>query len=168
MHGDADDHFSLRFPDQRKVPLAGRIEIVNRFIQLFEGKKEEFAKQLTEEMGRPIRYSAGEMGGFLERARYMVSIAETRLKDVELKDTDKEGFSRWIRREPMGVCVLISAWNVSGWSFDGLSLSSPPGADRPGCAASFQSKPDRLSLPIELADSPIFLLVILCFCFCPN
>jgi acyl-CoA reductase-like NAD-dependent aldehyde dehydrogenase len=81
-------------------------------LQLFECNKQEYAKQLTEEMGRPIKFAAGEMGGFLERARYMVSIAKDKLKDVELKDTDKPGFRRWIRREPMGVVVLISAWNV--------------------------------------------------------
>lgn len=64
-------------------------------------------------MGRPVRFAKGEIGGFLERARYMVSIAEEKLKDVLLTDTDKEGFKRWIRREPVGVVVLISAWNVS-------------------------------------------------------
>ena len=96
---------------QRKVPLQERISIVNRFIDLFESHKQEFGEHLTLEMGRPIRYALGEMGGFLERARYMVSIAEERLKDVSLADTDKPGFKRWIRREPMGVCALISAWN---------------------------------------------------------
>lgn len=65
-------------------------------------------------MGRPIRYALGEMGGFLERARYMVSVAEDRLKDYEVPDAgNRPGFKLSIRREPMGVCALISAWNVS-------------------------------------------------------
>lgn len=98
---------------QRKVPLKDRLAVVNKMLSLFEQRKQEFAKQLTEEMGRPIRYAGGEMGGFLERARYLVSVAEQRLADVDLKDTDKPGFKRWIRREPMGVVLLISAWNVS-------------------------------------------------------
>lgn len=92
--------------------LDKRIAIVNRFLELFEQHKNEYAKQLTLEMGRPIRYSAGEIGGFLERARHMVAIAKDRLKDVTLEDTDKPGFRRWIRREPLGVVLLISAWNV--------------------------------------------------------
>lgn len=95
------------------MPLDERISIVNKFIDLFEQHKDDYGKQLTEEMGRPIRYAGGEMGGFLERARYMVSIAKDRLKDVTLTETDKEGFKRWIRKEPLGVCALISAWNVS-------------------------------------------------------
>jgi acyl-CoA reductase-like NAD-dependent aldehyde dehydrogenase len=93
--------------------LDDRIAIVNKFLDLFEQNKEKYAKQLTEEMGRPIKFAAGEMGGFMERARFMVSIAKDRLQDVLLTETDKEGFKRWIRREPMGVCALISAWNVS-------------------------------------------------------
>lgn len=97
---------------KRKVPLDERIAIVNKFLHLFESKKQEFAQQLTNEMGRPIKFAAGEIGGFLERAKYMVDIAKSRLQDVLLTETDKAGFKRWIRREPMGVAVLISAWNV--------------------------------------------------------
>lgn len=61
------------------------------------------------------------MGGFLERARFMVSIAKDRLKDVSLVESDKEGFKRWIRKEPLGVCALISAWNVSMLASDNPS-----------------------------------------------
>lgn len=62
-------------------------------------------------MGRPARYVKSEIGGFLERAKYLVSIAERELADVDLRDTDKAGLHRYIRREPVGVCLLISAWN---------------------------------------------------------
>lgn len=51
---------------------------------------------------RPIRYSGGEIEGTAERARYMVSIAEESLKDVEIDDSDKPGFRRFIRKEPLG------------------------------------------------------------------
>lgn len=101
------------FASQAKVPLDERISNINKFLDLFGQHKDEYAKQLTEEMGRPIKFAAGEMKGFMERARFMVSIAQDRLKDVSLVESDKEGFKRWIRREPVGVCALISAWNVS-------------------------------------------------------
>ena len=43
----------------------------------------------------------------------MVSVAEERLKDYAVPDAaNKPGFKLSIRREPMGVCALISAWNV--------------------------------------------------------
>jgi len=63
-------------------------------------------------MGRPIKYGAGEVRGFTERARYLLSIARTALADVEIPTAkDKPGIERLIRREPFGVVLLISPWN---------------------------------------------------------
>lgn len=52
----------------------------------------------------------GEVRGFLDRARYMISIAESSLADVSLKDTDKPGFKRYIKRTPLGVVLVIAPW----------------------------------------------------------
>ena len=98
---------------QRKTTLDSRIAILDKFLTLFEAEKEDVGKEITEEMGRPIRYSAGEVGGFLERAKYMVSIAKTALAEVSLKDSDKPGFKRYIRKDPLGVVFIILPWNVS-------------------------------------------------------
>nr|GAT42797.1 succinate semialdehyde dehydrogenase [Mycena chlorophos] len=62
-------------------------------------------------MGRPISQGAGEARGFLERAKYMLSIAESSLTDVPLADTDKPGFRRFIQRVPLGVVLVIAPWN---------------------------------------------------------
>ena len=110
---------------QRKTSLDKRIAIIERFLDLFEADKADIGLELTREMGRsvsmsvaslkrcrPIRYGAGEVSGFLERGRHLVSIARKCLADMPLTDTDKAGFRRYIRREPMGVVLIISAWNV--------------------------------------------------------
>src|SRR5690606_14632060 len=60
-------------------------------------------------MGRPIRYAAGEIRGFVERASHMADIAEQALADIPLPD--KPGFTRFIRREPLGVALVIAPWN---------------------------------------------------------
>ncbi|KAJ7057783.1 succinate semialdehyde dehydrogenase [Mycena amicta] len=95
-----------------KVPLAERIAIGQKFIDEWPttGAKEVPA-QLTKEMGRPISQGAGEARGFLERAKHMLSIAESSLTDVPLTDTDKPGFRRFIRRVPLGVVLVIAPWN---------------------------------------------------------
>jgi acyl-CoA reductase-like NAD-dependent aldehyde dehydrogenase len=62
-------------------------------------------------MGRPISQGRGEFNGFLDRAKYMLSIAETSLSDVSLADTDKPGFKRYIKRVPLGVVLVIAPWN---------------------------------------------------------
>ncbi|KAJ7802416.1 succinate semialdehyde dehydrogenase [Mycena olivaceomarginata] len=78
------------------VPLAERIAIGQKFIDEFTTMGER---------------GAGEMRGFLERARYMLSIAESNLSDIPLEDTDKPGFRRFIKRVPLGVVLVIAPWN---------------------------------------------------------
>ena len=58
----------------------------------------------------PITQNGGEVRGFLDRAEYILSIAESALADVPLTDTDKPGFKRYIRRTPLGVILVIAPW----------------------------------------------------------
>jgi acyl-CoA reductase-like NAD-dependent aldehyde dehydrogenase len=71
--------------------------------------KDEIVPELAWQMGRPVRYGAGELRGFEERARYMVSIAAQALKAVD--PGPKDGFVRYIRREPVGVVFTVAPWN---------------------------------------------------------
>jgi acyl-CoA reductase-like NAD-dependent aldehyde dehydrogenase len=59
---------------------------------------------------RPLSQTPGELRGFLDRGEHLISIAEDALKDVPLKETDKPGFRRYIRRVPFGVAFLIVPW----------------------------------------------------------
>ena len=61
-------------------------------------------------MCRPVSQIAGEINGTIERAKFMLSIAESSLADVSLQDTDKPGFRRFIRRTPLGVVFVIAPW----------------------------------------------------------
>jgi len=65
---------------------------------------------LTPSVSRPVSQTLGEVRGFLDRARYMISIAESCLGDLSLKDTDKPGFRRYIKRTPLGVVLVIAPW----------------------------------------------------------
>src|SRR5690606_36691127 len=67
------------------------------------------AEEITWQMGRPISQAPGEVRGVEERARYMASIAEEGLSDIAVGE--KPGFTRFIRREPLGVVVVIAPWN---------------------------------------------------------
>lgn len=40
----------------------------------------------------------------------MLNIAESSLADVPLKETDKPGFRRFIKRVPLGVVLVIAPW----------------------------------------------------------
>jgi len=93
----------------RKLSIAERAEFCEKAVDAFIANKEEIGEEITHQMGRPIRYAAGEVGGFEERARYMISIAEEKLADVAVEE--KQGFQRFIRREPLGVVFTVAPWN---------------------------------------------------------
>ena len=93
----------------RNVPIAERAALCSRFCDQFESRRDALALELTWQMGRPIRYAASEINGTLDRARYMIAIAAEALADVQ--PAPKEGFQRFVRREPLGVVFTVAAWN---------------------------------------------------------
>jgi acyl-CoA reductase-like NAD-dependent aldehyde dehydrogenase len=93
----------------RHVPLAERQAMVTRFVDVMLAMKDEIGPELTRQMGRPIRYAAGELNGFAERARHMIAIAPQALADIVPER--REGFTRFIRREPAGIVFTIAPWN---------------------------------------------------------
>lgn len=92
-----------------KLDIDGRAFLCEKAVDAFVAKKEEIGEEITHQMGRPIRYAAGEVAGFEERARYMISVAKDKLADVVLEE--KDGFERFIRRESLGVVLTIAPWN---------------------------------------------------------
>jgi len=91
------------------VSVKDRVALVTRAVDAFVKKRDVLAEEITRQMGRPISQSPGEVRGFEERARYMASVAEEALADVDVGK--KEGFTRYIRREPLGVVLAIAPWN---------------------------------------------------------
>lgn len=89
--------------------VADRAKILSRFCDIFESQRDDIATELTWQMGRPIRYSPSEVNGTLERARHMIAIAPQALADIDAGP--KENFTRFVRREPLGVVLTIAAWN---------------------------------------------------------
>ncbi len=93
----------------RSVSVSERAAICTRFCEEFEKRRDAIALELTWQMGRPIRYAGNEVRGMLERARYMIGVAPEALADVDAGP--KENFTRFVRREPLGVVFTVAAWN---------------------------------------------------------
>ncbi len=93
----------------RATRVADRARLCSAAVDAFVADKDAIAEEITRQMGRPIRFSPGEVGGFEERARYMIAVAEESLADVRVRP--KAGFTRFIRREPLGVVLTIAPWN---------------------------------------------------------
>ena len=93
----------------KRVPLADRAAYCSAAVEAMLAMKDEIVPELAWQMGRPVRYGAGELRGFEERARYMIGIAEPSLATID--PGPKEGFLRQIKREPLGVVFTIAPWN---------------------------------------------------------
>jgi len=93
----------------RELPLHRRAQYCNRAVRSLIPERDELARELTLEMGRPIRHSPSELDGTLERTLYLSRIAAESLAD--LVPTPKAGFDRWIRRVPLGVVLAVTPWN---------------------------------------------------------
>ncbi|GHE21709.1 aldehyde dehydrogenase family protein [Halomonas urumqiensis] len=93
----------------REVPIAERARLCSAMVDAFVARRDELAVELTWQMGRPISAGGGEIGGFEERARGMIALAESALAPLVLPD--KPGFTRYITREPLGVSFIVAPWN---------------------------------------------------------
>ena len=95
--------------DWQALPLSQRKALCNDAVEAFVANKDTIAKELCWQMGRPIRYAAGEVSSFAERAEHMIAIADSAL--APLQQEEKVGFIRYIRHEPVGVVLVIAPWN---------------------------------------------------------
>jgi acyl-CoA reductase-like NAD-dependent aldehyde dehydrogenase len=96
-------------PGWAATPLSERLAIVARFRDALGARKDELARTLTREMGKPITQAGNElaaMSGRLEfflRATPEVVGPETVFEDSTLQEL--------ITEEPLGVVANVSAWN---------------------------------------------------------
>ena len=94
----------------KEVSIDERASICRRAVELMVARADQLATELTWQMGRPLAHTPFEIRrGFEERARYMIGIAKGALADITLDS--KEGFQRFIRRDPLGVVLVIAPWN---------------------------------------------------------
>jgi acyl-CoA reductase-like NAD-dependent aldehyde dehydrogenase len=94
----------------KRVPVAERAAACKRMLDWLVERADEIGKELTWQIGRPIAYSPNEIRrGFQERVNYMAEIAGRELADIEIEP--KDNFRRFIRREPVGVVLVLAPWN---------------------------------------------------------
>src|SRR5262245_62751406 len=94
----------------KRTPVAERVAMCKRMLDWLLERADQIGEELTWQIGRPIAYSPFEIRrGFQERVNYMAEIAGRELADVLIEP--KENFQRFIRREPVGVVLVLAPWN---------------------------------------------------------
>ncbi len=101
---------SSAFQSWKNTALAERIALCQEVVRYFKDHAEAWGEEITWQMGRPIAYTPNEIkGGFIERAEAMISMAEAGLQDIQI--ADKQGFVRYIKKEPLGNILVLAPWN---------------------------------------------------------
>jgi acyl-CoA reductase-like NAD-dependent aldehyde dehydrogenase len=90
-------------------PLSERAAFCSAAVDAMLAMKAEIVPELAWQMGRPVRFGAGELRGFEERARHMIAIAPEALAAIE--PTPVAGFRRFIQRESLGTVLVVAPWN---------------------------------------------------------
>ncbi|MEO6329261.1 MAG: aldehyde dehydrogenase family protein [Ginsengibacter sp.] len=91
------------------ISLEERIICISRFSGLLDEQKDELAKTLTTEMGKPLQQSYNELNGARTRIRFFLDNCTKYLSDEWI--TTEGATKEKIVYEPLGVIANISAWN---------------------------------------------------------
>src|SRR5215468_519149 len=113
------------FPAYSQTSRDERLALLQRIIDGFEARNAELARAMTAEMGSPITFSNEvQTVNALTHFKEMISV---------LKSYEFERFmgGTLIRREPIGVCGLITPWN---WPLNQVTSKLAP-AIAAGCTA---------------------------------
>ena len=94
-----------------------RLALIQRIIEVYQSKYEEMAETISQEMGAPIwlaraAQAAAGLAHFFEMAKVLGSFKFEELRGSTL-----------MRREPIGVCGLITPWN---WPVNQIACKVAP------------------------------------------
>lgn len=102
------------FDSYRILPLEQRQRIVRTALELIAENQDVLARELTEQMGRPISYATKEIATAVARGQYLLRISGDALKDTD--GEPEKGYRRFIKKVPVGPVLVLFAWNVGALS----------------------------------------------------
>ncbi len=113
-HSDADVESALQkadalyHSDWAKGDIDQRLPILRRLADLMEEQQESLAKIATQDMGKLIAQSRGEVALCAKIARYYADNAKAFLAPVKY---DSDLGDAWVEHHPIGVLLAVEPWN---------------------------------------------------------
>jgi acyl-CoA reductase-like NAD-dependent aldehyde dehydrogenase len=102
-------------PAWAAAPLSLRTDAIVRFRDALVARKEELARLLTREMGKPIAQARNELGAMPGRLDFFLretpSVIAEELVHREGDDPAAPAMEELIAHEPLGLVANVSAWN---------------------------------------------------------
>jgi acyl-CoA reductase-like NAD-dependent aldehyde dehydrogenase len=105
----AVDAAKRAFAKWRLVPAPRRAEIVYRAAELLAERKEEYARDMTREMGKVLNETRGDVQEAIDTAYYMAGEGRRMFGPTTPSELPNK-FAMAVRT-PVGVCGMITPWN---------------------------------------------------------
>src|SRR6266851_6578837 len=96
----------------RRTSFAERAQMMMRSVEILEREKQEFARVMTLEMGKPIKAAVQEAEKCALVCRYYAENAEKHLAD-EIVETNAT--NSFVRFQPLGAVLAVMPWNFPFW-----------------------------------------------------
>lgn len=141
-------------PAWRALPAPERGRILDRAVDLLEGRAEEIAYALTWEEGKPLAESRVEIHRGLDILRYCAG--EGRRLGGQTLPSALPGMFAYTQRRPLGVVGLITPWNfpfaIPAWKLapaliTGNTVVLKPAPETPLCAMLLAEALEGAGLP---------------------
>src|SRR5882724_7007870 len=105
----AVDAAKRAFQKWRLVPAPRRAEIVYRAAEMLMERKEDYARDMTREMGKILKETRGDVQEAIDTAYYMAG--EGRRMFGPTTPSELHNKFAMAVRTPIGVCAMITPWN---------------------------------------------------------
>ncbi len=117
VHSDADldELLEAGFEATRawgRVAVAGRAGVVQALAERLREGKDAYAGLITQEMGKVLAESVGEIEKSAVTADFYAANAQRILADQRV---DIDGVDAWVAYEPMGLVLAVMPWNFPFW-----------------------------------------------------
>src|SRR6266545_3064824 len=96
----------------RRTPFPEREQWMTRAAEFLESEKNNFARLMTTEMGKPIKGAVGEAEKCAWVCRYFAENARQHLSDKLVETNAKKSF---VRFQPLGPVLAVMPWNFPFW-----------------------------------------------------
>lgn len=102
----------IAFQNWKKLDISERTSYIRRLARVIRKNKDEYARLVTEEMGKPVRQSIAEIEKCIWACDYYAEHAESFLSDELIPTEFRKSF---VSFEPLGVIAAIMPWNFPFW-----------------------------------------------------
>src|SRR5215510_15143287 len=105
-------HAADTFSTYRRTPFADRTRMMLHAAEILETRKNEFAKVMTAEMGKPLKAAVSEAEKCALVCRYYAETAPQHLADEVVETNARKSY---VRFQPLGPVLAVMPWNFPFW-----------------------------------------------------